>query len=109
MTKKSEQKNSSTKKGIETVQSRLNSSEEKSEEKKSKWDDFLHPHKIIRDAVHGDIEITKLETKLIDTEIFQRLHGIKQLGPTYLVYPDAKHTRFEHSLGVLYVAQKIIN
>ena len=74
-----------------------------------KWGDLLNPYKIIRDAVHGDIQITELETKIIDTKIFQRLHGLKQLGPTYLIYPCAKHTRFEHSLGVLYVAQKIIN
>lgn len=74
-----------------------------------KWGNLLNPHKIIRDAVHGDIHITELETKIIDTKIFQRLHGLKQLGPTYLIYPCAKHTRFEHSLGVLYVAQKIIN
>jgi HD superfamily phosphohydrolase len=74
-----------------------------------KWVNLLNPHKIIRDAVHGDIQITELETEIIDTKIFQRLHGLKQLGHTYLIYPCAKHTRFEHSLGVLYVAQKIIN
>lgn len=84
----------------------LNSGEKNPDEK---WGDLLNPHKIIRDAVHGDIQITELETKIIDTKFFQRLHGLKQLGPTYLIYPCAKHTRFEHSLGVLYIAQKIIN
>ncbi|GAH93478.1 unnamed protein product, partial [marine sediment metagenome] len=38
-----------------------------------------------------------------------RLRGIKQLGTTYLVYHCAHHTRFEHSLGCLSVAQDIID
>lgn len=69
---------------------------------------LFRPHKTIRDAVHGDIKITALEKDIIDTEVFQRLRYIKQLGTTYLVYPCAKHTRFEHSLGVLFMANRII-
>lgn len=37
--------------------------------------------------------------KFIDTEHFQRLRNIKQLGTTYYVYPGASHNRFEHCLG----------
>jgi HD superfamily phosphohydrolase len=37
--------------------------------------------------------------KFIDTEHFQRLRSIKQLGTTYYVYPGASHNRFEHCLG----------
>ena len=65
--------------------------------------------KRIRDPVHGDIELTSEEIEIVDTEQFQRLRGIRQLGPAYLVYPAATHTRFEHALGTLYMAQKIIN
>lgn len=70
---------------------------------------LLKPSKTIRDAVHGDIMVTKLETTIMDTEEFQRLHKIKQLGLAHLVYPCAKHSRFEHSLGTLYMTQYLID
>jgi len=63
---------------------------------------------IVRDPVHGDIDFTKNETKIIDCYEIQRLRGIKQLGTTYLIYPGATHTRFEHSLGTSFLAKKII-
>jgi len=62
----------------------------------------------IRDAVHGDIEFTKIEGDCIRTPVFQRLHTIKQLGNAFHAYPCAMHTRFEHSLGVCYQVKKII-
>ena len=65
--------------------------------------------KLIRDAVHGDIQLGPLEIELIDTLEFQRLRGIKQLGTAYLVFPSALHTRFEHSLGTSWMAQRIID
>src|SRR5438034_2988854 len=65
--------------------------------------------KVIRDAVHGDIELGPLEVELIDTPEFQRLRGIKQLGTAYLVFPSAMHTRFEHSLGASWMAHCIVN
>lgn len=69
----------------------------------------IKPYKVIRDAVHGDIWITQLEAQIIDSEIFQRLRRIRQLGPTHMLYPCATHTRFEHSLGTLHITQRIIN
>lgn len=62
---------------------------------------------IIRDPVQGTIELTPLEARLIDTPIFQRLRFIRQLGMTHLVYPGAHHTRFEHALGSLQLAEKM--
>lgn len=59
--------------------------------------------KIIYDPIHGFIGLTEKEVKIINTLPFQRLHHIRQLGPSYLVYPNAQHTRFAHSLGVLSV------
>lgn len=43
----------------------------------------------------------------MDTPQVQRLRRIKQLGFTYLVYPGANHTRFEHSMGTMYLASKL--
>jgi len=64
--------------------------------------------KLIRDTVHGDISFTDDEMSIIDTAPMQRLRGIKQLGTSYLVYPCAVHTRFEHSLGTCHVAKRIV-
>ncbi|MBF8263229.1 MAG: uncharacterized protein HW387_894 [Parachlamydiales bacterium] len=63
--------------------------------------DFLHSDKKIFDSVHGFIPFDEFEKELIDSLPFQRLHYIHQLGISYLVYPGANHTRFEHSLGVM--------
>lgn len=63
--------------------------------------------KVIRDAVHGDIEVRAEEVSVLDTPEVQRLRGIKQLGTAYLVYPSAVHTRFEHALGTLHLAGKV--
>jgi HD superfamily phosphohydrolase len=60
----------------------------------------------IRDPIHGQIDLNQTEQKILDSTIFQRLRGIKQVGLTYLVYPGAHHTRFEHSLGSLFLANK---
>lgn len=63
----------------------------------------------IYDAVHGFIRFNELERMLIDSEPFQRLHYIHQLGIAYIVYPGATHTRFEHSLGAMELATRIFD
>lgn len=63
---------------------------------------------IVRDPVHGDIELTDEEVAVLDTAQFQRLRGVKQLGTAYLVFPGAVHSRFEHSVGVLHMAEQFI-
>ncbi len=78
------------------------------EEKEKIAEKLLKKHDLIRDPVFGDIWLTLLERKIIDTPTFLRLRGILQLGPTHLVYPGATHNRFLHSLGVLYNADKIV-
>lgn len=66
-------------------------------------------YSVVRDPVHGDIYLTHEELRLVDTPQMQRLRGIKQLGAADLVYPGARHTRFEHSLGTLHLAQRMID
>ena len=64
--------------------------------------------KTIRDPVHKDIELTERQLRVIDTPQVQRLRGIRQLGGSYLVYPGAHHTRFEHALGTCWMARRIL-
>ncbi len=60
--------------------------------------------KIINDPVYGFINIPRgIIFDLIEHQYFQRLRRIKQLGLTYLVYPGATHTRFQHSIGAMHL------
>ena len=63
--------------------------------------------KIIRDPIHGNVELNEIELKLLDTPHMQRLRHIKQNWLCYLVYPAMNSTRFEHSLGVMHLAGKV--
>src|ERR1700732_4760488 len=66
-------------------------------------------HKVIVDPVHGDIGVSALEQRLIDSPTFQRLRKLHQLGLASLVYPNASHTRFAHSLGVFRIMSRVID
>jgi HD superfamily phosphohydrolase len=46
---------------------------------------------------------------IVDTPEFQRLRYIKQLSTCYFVYPNAVHTRFEHSLGTYQICKKMLH
>ena len=63
--------------------------------------------KEISDPIHQFIRVYPDELKILDTFTFQRLKYVKQLGVTYMVFPSAQHTRFEHSLGVMNLAESI--
>ncbi len=60
--------------------------------------------KIIKDPVHGYVEVDEEILPLLDSPAIQRLRYIHQLGFSYLVYPGANHTRFEHSVGTMHLA-----
>lgn len=63
---------------------------------------------VVRDAVHADVYLTSEEMQLLDTPQMQRLRGVRQLGTAYLVFPSAQHSRFEHSIGVVEMARRMI-
>lgn len=61
----------------------------------------------IRDPIHGIIEYSEIEEKVINTWLIQRLRGIRQLAFAELVYPGARHSRFEHSIGTMHIAGRL--
>lgn len=64
---------------------------------------------VIRDPIHGYIELDDGAVAVIDTAEMQRLRRIRQLGFSYLVYPGANHTRFEHSLGTYHLMNVLLD
>ena len=58
----------------------------------------------ITDPIHRYIRFSETEREIVDTVIFQRLRGIRQLAGAHLVYPSAQHSRFEHSIGTMHIA-----
>ncbi|XP_040009322.1 deoxynucleoside triphosphate triphosphohydrolase SAMHD1 isoform X2 [Xiphias gladius] len=72
------------------------------------WQIEADPSKVFNDPIHGHMELHPLLVKIIDTPQFQRLRNIKQLGGTYFVFPGASHNRFEHCIGVGYLAGQLV-
>jgi hypothetical protein len=64
--------------------------------------------KHINDPIHHNIWMENLCLQIIDSPQFQRLHGLKQLGTCFYIFPGATHTRFEHSLGVAHLAERMV-
>jgi uncharacterized protein len=66
--------------------------------------EFTEP---IRDPLWGNVFLSPAFEALASSAPFARLDRIKQLGPAYLVYPGATHTRKAHSIGVYHVARRM--
>lgn len=64
--------------------------------------------RVVNDNIHGDIAMSDDEWKVVNTSTFQRLRSLKQLGMGHLVYPNATHTRFAHSLGVFRIMCRVL-
>ncbi len=67
----------------------------------------FEPKGVIQDSIHGFVPINKAEYWVLQTPFLRRLHGVKQLGMAYLVFPSARHSRLEHSLGVMHLASLV--
>ncbi len=61
----------------------------------------------INDPIHGFMVLPDFITNIVDSRAIQRLMRIRQLSGASHVYPGANHTRFEHSLGVAYLAKRM--
>ena len=69
----------------------------------------MKDHKIINDPVFGFIKIPRgLLYDIVQHPLMQRLNRINQLGLASVVYPGARHTRFQHSLGTFHLTSEAI-
>lgn len=62
----------------------------------------------IADPVYGYVEFTSLETDVLATQLAQRLRNVGQTGLAHYVYPEARSSRFAHSLGVMHLSSKLM-
>lgn len=67
--------------------------------------DYTEP---VRDPLWSHIHLSPALRRVTETPPFRQLSRIRQLGPTYLVYPGATHTRLSHSLGVFHLARRLL-
>ena len=61
-----------------------------------------------RDTLWGHIYLTPALEAVSESETFIKLHRIAQLGPAYLCYPGATHTRAAHSFGVYHLTRRLL-
>jgi HD superfamily phosphohydrolase len=59
--------------------------------------------------IHGFVWLSDEEKAVVDHPAFQRLGCVHQLGHAHMIYRGATHTRFEHSVGSVHMAQEIID
>jgi deoxynucleoside triphosphate triphosphohydrolase SAMHD1 len=64
--------------------------------------------KIFADPIEGYATLAPWEVAIVDTPLFQRLRGIRQLGLAFLVYPTLGYSRFEHTIGVLARLKQVV-
>ncbi|MBA3450321.1 MAG: HD domain-containing protein, partial [Chloroflexia bacterium] len=63
----------------------------------------------VRDALYDRIPLAQAEIALLGTSAFARLERIQQLGFVSRIWPGARHTRFEHSLGVMHLTRLAVD
>jgi uncharacterized protein len=68
----------------------------------------LRPAEVIRDPLWDNIRVDRAALLALDTPAVQRLRYVRQVGHSFLVYPGATHTRFEHALGAYHLTRRAI-
>ncbi len=62
----------------------------------------------VTDSIHGTIYLSDLESELISTPYFYRLHDIYQSSTVYMTFPSNRTKRYEHSLGTMTLASRLL-
>jgi uncharacterized protein len=68
----------------------------------------IRPAENIRDPLWDNIRIDPSALRVLDDPVVQRLRYIRQVGHSFLVYPGATHTRFEHALGAYHLTRRAL-
>lgn len=61
------------------------------------------------DPIYGEFEIPNFLKKFVNVPEFQRLRYLTQMGTSQFIFPSARHSRFEHSLGVSHLCNRFVN
>ncbi len=59
----------------------------------------------IRDGVWGDVPVDKAVRTLLETPAMARLKGISSLSFAHFAFPAARHTGFDHAVGVYHLTR----
>lgn len=61
----------------------------------------------ITDNIHGTIYLSWMESEMMSTSFFYRLHDIYQSSTVYMTFPSNRTKRYEHCLGTLELAGEL--
>ena len=59
----------------------------------------------VRDGVWGDVPVDKSVRALLETPAVARLKGMNSLGFARFAFPTARHTRYDHAIGVYHLTR----
>lgn len=62
----------------------------------------------VTDNIHDTIYLSELESELISTPYFYRLHDIYQSSTVYMTFPSNRTKRYEHSVGTMEIASSML-
>ena len=61
---------------------------------------------LVSDCIHGMVLVPDYARKAVAHPLVKRLGRIKQLGTLYHAWPSATHSRLEHSIGTMHLAEQ---